>query len=1551
MLPTDESGWLSALKSALETSDSSVLERLSAALFSRLLDVPVAVARSGFQHGGDAGPAGGERRFRVECKRYRDDTSLNVRELLGEIDQALERDPALEAWVLVSTQSVPEQVVQSVRQKGESLGVPVLVVDWGGPGLPPLAALCAHAPDVVEAFVTPAAVQASRELSALASAPIERLRRDLETWALGYADLRERSHKVLRDIWQLPKTANAVLGQNAAGGAESRRVRRATVHAALDSWWHGPQATDAPAVVVGSDGVGKTWAVLDWMCDRAEQLPIVLVVPSSAATVHLSVSQAGISEFLADRLYEVAQVRDRNHWRRRLERLFKRPADEGPAIAVLIDGLNQRPSIEWLRTLQTLQSPTFEKRVRLIISTRRFHFEERLGRLRSLVAAPVPIQVDPYNDRPGGELDRMLELEHLSRDHFTPELLELARTPRLFRLVVQMRSRLAAGPVSIHQLLWEYGRDTFGVRAGRSFSESDWRAWLQEIAERYRQGVRAFSLRDLSETTARPDLSPDEVYARLSDIVDGRFASAAPGGSVQLTPTVVAHALGAGLAAHVQMHTGSFEEAQADLEQWLDPISGLDQRQEILRAAVSILLESGGDMKARAVGALVSTWLQSQNVPDSHLREVIGLAQYIPEPLLDVVEHSAAPAHASARSVAVAALRSISRADGDALAAILARTRRWLSTVPRDVYPSSEAHADAERSRSERLKKLIGIDRSGPISVLGLDLSLVDTADEELGGAAAAILEGWPLAAATGVFEVAALHMALRRRSESWPAIKWLCYLNNLDRAAVTQALRDLASDVLTRPVEDGVNSALPARVASLLLWLTGEPDDEARALDREPWLEGRWRYEDDYLPNPAKSMFALERRHANEALEDRDLRILNRINRTRDLWCDPTFEGPASFVDELKAAAASVDVTHLTRTIGTTAEDHAFDELEPVLARCAPERLSELRRDWLQSFATRPASERWPCAVTATEGLVLAGRSEAASARALRMGAKDSDDGQEFYAASQFLILETHGLNGAEQARAILESGVADLLLAFGIVLKPMAAEDASLLISQFGSLGVPQLRALLTILGCHRPSLNDDTWTWTLAQASHVDSEVRAAAFRVLTQCDATRFGRRLWQQKWRWSADEHYWTNRYGSSALIEGTRDVPFESVVQSLAPWRILEAARLRGGRAEDVRIAAEAFGALITGATGAVPDPGAQVVVDRRPDRSGPFRVSVVDPSERLEGLAALRAMSDSKTRVEDLNRTIRAAADRIEAARRTGAPLYLVNVLPADLEGVLDVAPDVLEQWLDGMHDVSSTFQSRVRLAEATYLAVCEVLLRRDPTRGAVLWEALSSTLSTQFIGLAEVNELTHMVFRVPDSVAVNALRRRLLALDVCHTDAALFDVAVAAAVNGKDAWLRAMIEDDEASGEAWRRARAVVLKGFTAGNVLPVDEAWPSGLAETQHEDVQRQAARRRYMEACACHWSRAYSEAATADEAYASWVMLLACADRRAYRSVLTGLRAETEDSAFQHTKTVHASLNRHQLERAMRKREQALDRRFLGREISPSVGPWRTPAVRT
>ena len=1458
-LNTAELGNQEKLKQELQNAqEASKLERLAAASLSCLLDVPIAVAKSGFQHGADAGPAGQQgRRFRVECKKYSDNSSLSERELLGEIDQALARDEALEAWVLVATCKVPEQIWQSLNQHGERRGVPIVIIDWADGELAPLAALCAFAPDLVEKEFSKEAGEAACALRPISEKAVERLRRALQSWCLGFEAIRTRSHDKLDKIWNSPQESKAAIGQDAAGGAQNKKVKRSAVHEALNAWWQRPAQDGAPAAVVGLEGTGKTWATFHWLIDSKDTQPIVLITPSSAVAAIGNVSETTVKQLLSDSLHEMSGIRDREHWLRRLDRLLERPTDEGLVLTVFFDGLNQEPSVQWLRLLQVLQGETFGERVRVIVSTRNHHFEEKLSGLRDLVVLAKRVDVNLYDTAPGSELDQMLEFENLTQADLRPDVLELASNPRLFKLVVRFRENLTGtGRMTGHRLLWEYGRDTSGILAGRSFSESEWREWLKEIAQKRRKGIKEYSEKSLVATVNRPDLNKNEVYTRLSDIIDGRFATRSASGDLQLTPAVISHALGVALLNDLdQVNSPTFETLDATLAEWLDPIAGLDEQVEILRAAVSILVEQGRASEAPVPGVLVTAWLQSQNTPDEHRQELADLAPHFPNALLDAIEYSNSHAHNSARVWAVNALSTIPRDDSAVLDMIVKRSCCWLGVVA----------CDSDR-QSDRLKRLIGIDTPGPITVVDVDLKLVDQSSSLLKAVVPLIIEGFPLADALPIFETAAVALAVGDRSSCWDGLKWLCLLNEVDPDETATALRDLSEEVSRRQPEQGVHPDLPKRIAALLLWLTGQEEDEDAAVSMDPGIGRPLTYEQDYLPQPGRSWFPLERRHAHSVLTDTELPLHSRVQRTEELWLDPSFGPPASFVEEVCAVATCIDVEKLNRHGDLTSEDDDFERLEPVLARCVPDMLADLIRRKMRSMATCPPESRHWSAIHATEHLVLAGEDEAAAARALRLSVEDEDD--DASDANNLLLIELRNLDAQDQFDELIHADLKYISTNFAKIVRPPTPNDVDGLIARYADGSLKQQRDLLTLLSIHPVELTDTAWSWVKEYAECQDNDSRGFAFRILTHADPVRFGQTLEADGWSWKPDEHDWVNCYGMDALIKATLDIPFDQLAPRLAPWWLLEAVRQRGVDPTEVRLAAKIFGQLL-----------------------------------------------DGKHRSE------------------------AISYCAEDFVPVLQHAPDIVEQWLEGFTEGTTDFQHRIFFAERAYIALCEALLTHDPERGSQLWKTLRATMITRYIGAAGVEDLLHMVFRVPNSPAVTALREELVELEHCHTDQALFNLAIAAAYNGKDAWLATLIEQDKASRFAWRRKRAAVLAGFTVNNTLPVEDAWPNGEIKTGYADLAQKAARHRWAEACACHWWRAYLASSDPTEAYAAWVLFFRSADRRVWT-----FEAAQESDDFFKLKMIHYRLNRGKLENALKKREDKLDKNFLDRRIFAGVGPW-------
>ena len=562
---------LAHLKNALQRLTPKDFERLVARLIEVRIGVRISVARSGFQHGADAGTAGrAGRRLRIEAKRYADETALNERELLGEIDHALARDPGLECWVLAATRRIDEQLDNSLRRKGEETGLPILTLGWEDDVVGSLATLCAGAPDIVTE-IDAAAGSAAAALADIAGAQLDRLERELTEWQLGFETLRMATQLQVKRIWTSKRAALSHMQQNVAGGETPHFVARISVSEALTSWW--AEGGDSPAAIVGSEGVGKTWAAFSWLVNALDTQPLVLVLPASAFGPANHLGRSELIALFARQLQSITDAHDVAHWMARLGRLLKRPPEEGPVLTLVLDGVNQRPSISWLGVMRMLQDEPFAGRVRVILTNRPSYFDSDLRSLskEAIYSAARRIDLAGYDDR---ELDSMLASHGVARTDLSPDLLALARTPRLLDLVVALREEFRdAGPVTVHRLLYEYGRKTLGPRDEGVLEPEDWRGWLQTLADAQRKKLGVTRL-DLEKLLARPTRHPEEVRHYLSIIVDGPFARTDVKGEVAFAEPLVSHALATALIDSVMREGKSGPDAIAVvLDDWLDPIS------------------------------------------------------------------------------------------------------------------------------------------------------------------------------------------------------------------------------------------------------------------------------------------------------------------------------------------------------------------------------------------------------------------------------------------------------------------------------------------------------------------------------------------------------------------------------------------------------------------------------------------------------------------------------------------------------------------------------------------------------------------------------------------------------------------------------------------------------------------------------------------------------------------------------------------------------------------------------------------------------------------
>ncbi len=1535
---------LTALKSELETKHELVFEALIADLFSRLLgDVRVSTSKAGSQEGADMGTAGlGGRRLRVECKRYKEESRLAPRELAGEVVQAIQKDPLLEAWILASTKQVKENELALAMAQASDLGLPIIVIDWATPpsgvGLNRLAALCATWPEVVKTHLGKAAFNAAKALAPLAGDTVGLLQRELEPWHLGFYSLREASLARVRSAWTDKAESKAILQQDAAGGRpDVHLIHRAQPHKELSDWWDNETEARKPAALLGPEGVGKTWVALDWLNARSDSLPITFLVGSSKFVGGSFLSEGGFKGLITQLLKDTTKSRmPDNYWDARVARVLSRPAEEGPAFLIFVDGLNQHPGVDWRLLAYALQAPELAGKVRLVISCRKHFYDTSLRGFSGLEFRPTPIPLGPYTDP---EFEEILRLHGIPRAELSPKLDSLARTPRLFQLVVHFKdSKALLSDASVPRLLFEYGRDTLKTRVTSDFTEDAWTSWIVQRARDIYQELEAnrrvpppATQDQVSNALAYPGLSPQDVSRRLSDVIDGGFYSAKEsllGTTYSLNERHTVLGLGLALISKLlEQESKDWEHAKLALETWLEPIAAIDQVTDVIHASLAVLSASTTYDGKPATDALLTAWMTAQNPTADFSKDAFFFGDAFPLSMLAVVEHSSRSDTAAFR-YSCQSLRQLPYTRKAEWDAIRFRMLAWCSPI---VIPKQEKIEDSNhyaKYNHEKLQRRVGQYALGERTVLGEKLSFVKELPFDTASAVPVILEGHALEQFAPVIRRAVVRDVVQVdfRTDVWKGIQRLAVYNSRDPGVTKNFFRSLAQDLLAVQPEAAVHPLLKNKAAASLLKAMHDPELDTLANELPTDLGENWNYKDEYLTSPATSFFALERRHVDTVLADQTVPEERRLKRIEKLMADPSIVLPPDLQAAL-ARKASVQPVKKLRAIGmSTREDHDFEELLLMTSRFSPNALGEVWRRLLHDMGDRTGDAKYWASIACREAFLISTSNERPGLKKLRESTKLPT--HEDVANGFSLMLEIAHLTLPEQLSYLLE--VEDLRFLEELIATIQAASAHELEAFQESNPDrAEQANRLVMAVMIAQQTANADVLASRLIHyLSSTVAEERTLAFRALSLCAPEVCGRTLLSMQWTAQSEEGYLAE-YGSTAIIAASGHMEFSDVLACIAPWKYLDCAVARGERPQEVELASNMMVAMLmaSGRTDVV-DFGGELTVKVQ-ERQQPPSISVREATDnRADGLNAFmrRANETSEEQFERSCRLTEKAHNSIKQTRVGGNRLYLYWLSKGALERAFLAAPALWRTALDGIDEESTSFLSRIHGAQGAMLSLCEVLLEHSPQDGSRLWRSLRKNLRLRVMGAADVPELIHMVFRAPLNDAVLKLREEVTQLEHCNTDAHIMDIVLAAQLHGQLTWLQSLVTSDAASEQIWRQRRAIFVEALMQSDGI-CNLKWQEGLVEDSWQEIRAQSQAWANRGILAKHWWTRFVQGSTAEEALAAWHVFLSCADRRAWLWVSSTLPQGDPCTlaGLDRMRRLHLAVNRHELTRALKKRE--------------------------
>jgi len=1401
----------------LQPAGPKGFEGLVATALADLTGLTFRLAKSGSQFGRDASTSRARFAIAMEAKRYTE--PLRLETVAGKIWIASgELASDIDLWVLGATSEMGDGVLAKLEKMLEEQGISLLVLDWPTAPLPRLAVLLAAASARVMQWClanTPCAsaskIRAALELiesdDAFASAR-NQLVNEISAGYVGLSALAESNRKWCDRVFSERTASQQAFGQYLTVSDPKRpAIPRPSVEAALDAALSKVPQTPTCIAILGPEGSGKSWLSARWWTTAADT-PILLIGGAQVANlIDPKRPMETLANLIATQEGEVNSDAKSKRWLRRIHRWQDRPltqASEGFQFLVVLDGLNERGGMPWAETIFRLACVVNKLGGHLLVTCReRFWDREIAPRLAGVSVMPVKI-----GDYTSDELDELLRQRGIRIDSIPERVRAFIRNPRICSVALDLLDRLSAqaDELTIERLLLEYWRRRLEERGDLiAHNICDFDKLLRSHAKALRE--------DRSVQFDRDDWRVHSGAARrgdgrsiendLTDIEEGAFLRVANNrdGYYEFKPESVPFALGLLVARELQDELRKEIRDPTDvIDSIVEEVQGFDLVGEALRAAAGIACFEM-EYPANGRAALISSWLDLQNVPDSDFETLTAYVAACPTAALDATEAAfSVPSSARRRKWLLAAL--LDKRDRPRVESALSpRIGKWMSLwsrTPRRLGFNSEGGDASQQAHASRIADKLSRLTPNEEAFRAKACIEVDSPEAmQLDSAAALLMAGRPLAVYAENILAWAFSWSLTGnfgRADS--ALAWVVRLNREDFPAFELRLRASIDQLLNAP-----NSDVGRAAAAIALRILGTvaASEYADQLNPRQRLEG-WRRVESYC--------------ATDPFDPASSRPSNLINAIRE--------------------ANSVDPLQVWCSMSCGEKDIELGWITPGLVRFEPSAIISL----LLSIArTAEVRSQLPLRQLSWHLAKLSPLFDAETLAAVFSGYKRlvqnpdlvATADQCHVAGSVLLSLLPH-YPAQEQLGLFLElpHEVGDWY-AFRELFAPLDPYDLEATLSATES-DPRRFRRALFFASAHRTTLTDQSRR-TLGRAlEHNDPLVVTCASDVAYAARDAALDEMVIAAARRRAGNDGadtnaFWRDRAVAAAVIALKRD----GDIFLIAPRFSGLAAGCLGGALDD-RIAAEtdrAIERLLGSIQASEPRLGRLVL---EVDRSGQ------ESLQRIED----RAEEDGEGPDQDIDEY----AERQKALREE-TDAYLKQL---EAEGVQALAhePDVaaLKRLASRNANQAAAWASRIlaesnpaRLATVRNLALglAEALAETSPKTTAALITHVADACSPVAIvfGDARIPQDIAALFSGPDVEALSALREQ--AFGRATTDADLETLIFAAEAAGHMKWLEEWIHKEASTGMPGRIARAITIEGFlttTTGSPTLLARDWGAGF-----------------------------------------------------------------------------------------------------------------------
>ena len=1391
----------------LAPTGASGFEGLVAVALTDITGIPFRLAGSGSQYGVDGKPVHESDSICFEAKRY--DGKIPRNEILSKIAELSISDRGnTDLWVLGATSSVNSQLAHDVRKLGEEKGISVFILDWTDIGIPQLAVVLAMSETETASFLerhlsdkaltdsARASLKAIRDMDTFAGYEAQ-IRSALQDPSLGIGIAKLANIEWLSEIFSSKQQARRFMGQPLAPKDPSgvKTLKRNGLVSCIRPFL--TDRTDGRIVAVhGDEGNGKSWLVAQsWLCLQEKPLMIVLTADDF---VHASPID-DLSNIIVDKL--VQQTGNRvpesapKRWRRKWQRWLTQEPPNEPRLVVFIDGLNQRPELDWARLLEALASELNSIGGRLIITARSLYFRDRIK--RRLVSPFTTIEVPQWSEE---ERDEILSAHDIKGNDLQPAVATSLRNPRLLGIALELFENAQIkelDELGATRLLFEH------IRA--SERDAPYPRPAPEFARRLQNHATEIICR--IGARQRDDLKVFE--GGWEAVMDGRFFVPVKGDPTRYTlaDDGLTLALGFSIVDQLRCAHRNGRDLDTALVEMIEPISALDVVAEATMAGL-IVACLDEDCPVEISVAIIRAFAGVQNPNTDHFSAFEGLARQRPEAFTKAARDLCLAGGCQPNFDWLEDALQEAKTDDLVWSAISEHIRSWMahcSLLPDRGMFSHPSRDSAEKVEIERTKKNEEIDER---------LRSLSPAEEELLESLQRRDDGNQSILLRFAFELIAGKLV----APFAPGFAQWSFANalNFDRGAPNKEFMQLirfnrtdwsearAAILLACRIFEAPDASHTGKSALVrMLQATGDPHDAARA-DRlvaelsadRPQFEG-WRLVEKYCASDP---------------------------------CDPCSQCPENIAVTASNYAA-IDVSKIRVCTGSSAEDHFYFMACPGVARFESGIAVDKNREFVTDVLCREGFKLRQGLLELLRHSSLLTRDHALElVKSITAGTTIKDDDtmheDDRWIVSQYReFLAFPHLTAPEQLEVFLSQAQEDAFLAELMdVFKPLdevafetALRRANEDDDEFGQFRILAFGANTDT----RISEGARKLLGALVRSNSVG--LRAQALRLIARLGDNQLIDMVLQSGWsgaqlRADDNDEAW---YGSAIIVEASARnmIQYNQALERISVHFYGWAAKILNADARR-DIAGRVGASILKVINRTVDDAISDIEITMsRTDRNEPRTDNVSEwPPASDDALESLRRLSESDVALEERKNHVLKAFEAFKAELTQEKAQIIVDGLRIDEFDAIAAADwKLAESWYELFVSLPPTKMAAVN--NLGYL-LAHALSARGPDKATRLFALLGDIrpLVRNTFGGAQKSQDAMAIWSAEDSPHLNTLRFRRL--EECGNDHYLALEVLAALRNCRDAVLQSYIEKQLKSREPVKICRALMVAGFSARN-----------------------------------------------------------------------------------------------------------------------------------